>query len=291
MRRQYRQRRQDMGHCAFTPKMKSPITLGCIALFWSFGAILNAQPPTTIALWPTPFGDRTEIAVPSPKANYTRLSAIDNPSLTVYPAPRDLANGTAVIIAPGGGHKFLSIDLEGSEVAAWFNQRGVTAFVLKYRLSKEPESPYVFADAVADAHQAIQLVRTRATEWDLAVDRIGILGFSAGGQVAGHAAVEFRAPTTRPDFQVLVYGNTDATADLPADTPPAFLICAQDDGNKPAEALTLATRFLAAKIPAELHIYQEGGHAYAMRDYGKPVHRWPDRLADWMRANGWLPRP
>lgn len=280
-----------MGSFAFTPIMKFSFTFGCIVVLGSLAASLTAQSPASIALWPAPFGNRTEIAVPSPKANYTRLSAIDNPSVTVYPAPRDLANGTAVIIAPGGGHRFLSIDLEGSEVAAWFNQRGVTAFVLKYRLSKEIDSPYRFADAVADAHQAIRLVRARANEWNLATNRIGILGFSAGAQVAGHAAIEFQQSTTRPDFQVLVYGNTDTTADLPADTPPAFLICTQDDGDKPAEALALASRFLAAEIPAELHIYQQGGHAYAMRDYGKPVHRWPERLADWMRHHGWLPRP
>ncbi len=281
--------------------MNSPLPRLLLSSFALFAATFVTA-ADTIPLWPAPFSTGTEVEVLSPKGNYTRVSQIHNPSLTVYPAPSDIANGTGVIIAPGGGHQFLSIDLEGTEVAAWLNQQGVTAFVLKYRLYKEPGSPYSFSNAVADAHRAIQLVRSRAADWKLAADRIGILGFSAGGQVAGHAAIEFTSGdrsasdplarlSSRPDFQVLVYGNTDATALIQANTPPAFMICAQDDGNKPGQALALATRFLELNIPAELHIYQSGGHAYAMRDYGQPIHTWNQRLRDWMRTNGWLPRP
>lgn len=273
--------------------------------FVSFvAARLSAAQPAVIPIWadgaPGTQGKRDlpEKTVPSPNKDYQRVSQIHNPSLTVYLPPADKATGAGVLILPGGGFQFLSIDLEGSEVAEWFNQRGIAAFVVKYRLPKEPNSTYTMDDALADAQRAIRLVRSRAAEWGLKPDRIGTMGFSAGGRIAADAGLRFQEgqPTatdplhrvsSRPDFQILVYGYTAPDA-IPANTPPTFLICAHDDGDKPRQAIALYSALLTNKVPAELHIYGQGGHAYAMRDYGHPINTWNQRLADWLGTLGLL---
>lgn len=269
-----------------------------LPLFLATALALPAAPAEFLLRPAAPRDPRPEVTVLSPRGNYHRVSQIHNPSLIVHPAPIDIATGTAVIVLPGGGFQFLSLDLEGSEVAAWLNAQGITAFVLKYRLPREPGSTYTMDDARADARRAVQVVRARAADWDLAPDRIGTMGFSAGGRIAADIALHPVAgdPSaadpadrvgSRPDFQVLVYGFT-APDDGIAQAPPSFLICAHDDGTKPADAIGLYSGLLAARIPAELHIYATGGHAYAMRNYGHPVNAWPDRLRDWLRSSGWL---
>lgn len=240
--------------------------------------------------------DRPEKTVPSPKQDYLRVSQIHHPSLTVHLPPADRATGTGVLILPGGGYQFLSIDLEGSEIASWFTARGIAAFVVKYRLPREPDSTYTMDDALADTQRAIRLVRSRAADWGLRPDRIGILGFSAGGRLAADAGLRYQdgQPTatdplhrvsSRPDFQVLVYGFTAPDA-IPANPPPTFLICTTDDGDKPRQAIALYSALLTNKVPAELHLYGQGGHAYGMRNLGRPVHTWNQRLADWLDSLG-----
>ncbi len=242
-----------------------------------------------------------ELTVLSPKGNYHRVSRIHQPSLTVYLPPSDIANGTAVVILPGGGFQFLSLDLEGSEVATWLNAQGVAAFVLKYRLPRDPNSNYTMDDARADGRRALQLVRARAAEWGIAPDRIGTMGFSAGGRIAADIGLHpdlgdssaidpVARVSSRPDFQILTYGFSPPDDGI-AQAPPSFLICAHDDGTKPAEAIALYSGLLDAGVSAELHIYSLGGHAYAMRNYGNPVNSWNDRLHDWLARSGWLPAP
>ncbi len=265
---------------------------------------LCAATPLVIPIWadgaPGTASKRhlPEKTVPSPNNDYQRVSQIHQPTLTAFLPPAEKATGAAVLIFPGGGFQFLSIDLEGTEVAEWFTQRGIAAFVVKYRLPKEPDSSYTMDDALADAQRAIRLVRSRAAEWGLQPDRIGTLGFSAGGRIAADAGLRFQAaqPTatdplhhysSRPDFQILVYGFTAPDA-IPANTPPTFLLCTHDDGDKPRQAIALYSALLVNKVPTELHIYSTGGHAYAMRDYGHPVNTWNQRLADWLGTLGLL---
>lgn len=263
---------------------------------------LAATQPQVIPIWengaPGTAGKRDlpEKIVPSPNKDYQRVSQIHNPSITVYLPPADKATGAGVLILPGGGFQFLSFDLEGSEIAEWFNRQGIAAFVVKYRLPREPDSTYTMDDALADAQRAIRLVRSCAAEWGVKADRIGTMGFSAGGRIAADAGLRFQEaqPTatdplhhvsSRPDFQILVYGFTAPDA-IPANTPPTFLICAHDDGDKPRQAIALYSALLTNKVPAELHIFSLGGHAYAMRDYGHPINTWNQRLADWLGTMG-----
>jgi acetyl esterase/lipase len=287
--------------------MKNRFPALLLSLFLA-GAFSHATAaPQVIPIWsdgaPGSAGrrDRPEVTVLSPDQSYHRVSQIHHPSITVYPAPPDRANGTGVLILPGGGFQFLSIDLEGSEVADWFNRQGITAFVVKYRLPKEPDSTYTMDDALADAQRAIRLVRSRAAEWGLRPDRIGTMGFSAGGRIAADAGLRFQdgqpaatdplhRVSSRPDFQILVYGFTAPDA-IPANTPPTFLICAHDDGDKPRQAIALYSALLTNKVPAELHIYGLGGHAYAMRDFGHPINTWNQRLRDWLQTLGYVAKP
>lgn len=280
--------------------------IAALLLLQSVAISLSAAGPApeVVAIWangaPGTEGkrDRSEKIVPSPKQNYLRVSQIHHPSLTVHLPPADKATGTGVLILPGGGYQFLSIDLEGSEAAAWFTQRGIAAFVVKYRLPREPDSTYTMDDALADTQRAIRLVRSRAADWGLRPDRIGILGFSAGGRLAADAGLRYQdgqpaatdplhRVSSRPDFQILVYGFTAPDA-IPANAPPAFLICTTDDGDKPRQAIALYSALLTNKVPVELHIYGRGGHAYGMRNLRDPVHSWNERLADWLATMGLL---
>ncbi|MDQ6708583.1 MAG: alpha/beta hydrolase, partial [Acidobacteriota bacterium] len=164
------------------------------------------------------------------------VSNIHNPSLLVYLPPKDKATGAAMIIAPGGGHRFLSIDTEGTNVAEWLNSIGVAAFVLKYRLAREEGSPYkVDVDALADAQRAIRMVRARNPEWNVNPSKIGIMGFSAGGEIAALASTHYDSgkpgaadavdkQNSRPDYQILIYpGLRPDSINVTKDTPPTFM--------------------------------------------------------------------
>lgn len=238
-----------------------------------------------------------------------RIGNVSTPSFTVYPAPADKANGTGVIICPGGGHYILAWDLEGTEVAEWLNSVGVTAFVLKYRVpsravnGNEPR----WRAAVQDAQRALSIVRSRAKEFGVNPDRVGLMGFSAGGETALLAST-FTHRTYEPvdnsdkvalapTFSALIYaagavegkdhhkvGYFKATRE----TPPMFIAQAYDDGVPVENAVTIFSELKKAGAPAELHIYSEGGHGYGLRETRQPVTTWNHRMADWMRVNGWL---
>jgi len=214
------------------------------------------------------------------------------------------------VICPGGGYNILAWDLEGEEVAAWLNSLGVTGIVLKYRVPRRPDQakdkPPV--GPLQDAQRAVSLVRSKAAEWGIDPKRIGILGFSAGGHLTAAAAANFdrRAydalddvdrVSCRPDFAVLVYpgylvekGTDQLAPDIRVrkECPPAFFAHAADDGVPAENSVAMYRALRKAGVPAELHVYAAGGHGFGLRPSARPCSTWPQRCADWLRAQGFL---
>lgn len=228
---------------------------------------------------------------------------IHDPSVTVYLPPPEASTGTAVVVVPGGGHRELVFKAEGEEPAAFLARLGVAAFALKYRLAREPGSPYTIErDARADVLRAIRLVRSRAAEWKIDPTRIGVMGFSAGGELAGFAAFGEGAGnpgaadpidrvSARPDFAIFIYpGPLGVPASVGANAPPAFLVAASDDPCCAVPTLKILQQYRDAGVPVEAHIAAKGGHGFNMgqRSSLKSVHTWPDRLADWLSDSGLL---
>jgi len=236
------------------------------------------------------------------------VTTVNNPSIAPYLVRGRGPNATpvaAIIIAPGGGHYKLTMDDEGYDVAKYLSGHGVAAFVLKYRLAHEPGSTYtVDGDEMHDIQRAIRMVKARSAEWGIDPARVGVMGFSAGGELAVKAAIRFDEgnpaasdpndrPSDKPAFQVLMYpgGLTpEINAAFNKDTPPAFLLCGADDS--PAIAQQLPLLFLALKkagVSAELHEYAGVGHGFGLRltQNGGLAH-WPDLLLEWMDTRGLL---
>ncbi len=222
----------------------------------------------------------------------TRVHNIRNPSIEVFLPPKEKATGAAMVIAPGGGHQFLSIDTEGYNVAKYLNSIGVAGFVLKYRLAREAGSTFTVTDAVHDAEQAIRLVRGRAAEWGIDAGRVGIIGFSAGGEVAVRAATDAEANGGHPDFEALIYPGVRAeTVQITKEAPPTFLLCADNDKGPSVAVGELYVALKKAGVPAEVHVYGSGGHGFGIRENPKPMPiqmSWYLRLGDWMRDRGLL---
>jgi acetyl esterase/lipase len=227
---------------------------------------------------------------------------IHNPSITVFLPPKEIATGAAVVIAPGGGHRELVFDAEGRDAALFLNSIGVAAFVLKYRLAREAGSPYKIETHVPqDATRAMRLVRRRAREWGVDPGRVGMLGFSAGGEVvalatygSGEGEAGASDPVDRlngkPDFQMLVYpGPLGIPEVVPPDAPPAFIVVANDDGAA-SVCLALFQKYRAAKRPVEAHFYAQGKHAFNMgqRSELASIKGWPQRMAEWLADSGFL---
>lgn len=235
----------------------------------------------------------------------TRVYNIHNPSLTVSLPPKDKANGAAIVVCPGGAHQYLAIDIEGYDVAKWLNSIGVAAFILKSRLSRTEDTPYKIEQSVEDAQRAIRLVRSRAAEWGVDPHRVGLMGFSAGAHLSFLTATATfslaEAPdavdklTAHPDFAVLVYGGglRAETVTVPKDFPPTLLLSAADDNMATQGNLRLFPALLAAGVPAEMHIYERGGHGFGIRGRspefkGWSVAHWPEHVAQWLNARGLL---
>ncbi len=230
------------------------------------------------------------------------VSSVHRPSLTVYLPPAGQATGAAVVICPGGSHRELWMDHEGYNVARWLAAHGVAGLILKYRLADEEGSTYrVEKESLADAQRAIQFARTHAVEWGIDPARIGIMGFSAGGELAGLAAARILAADmkaadpvervdSRPAFQALIYPINAETMEPTKGAPPAFLSCGGNDHLGIAETLPgLFLRFKQAGVPAELHIYAGEGHGFGIRASNhRPSATWPERLIEWLGASGWL---
>ncbi len=235
---------------------------------------------------------------------------VSQPSLIVYPAARP--NGTAIILAPGGGFHGLALDLEATAEARWLNERGITAFLLKYRLMHDdpahPENNYttlirsdnmktldslmmpVVALAMQDGLAAVKYVRQHATEYRISRDKIGFMGFSAGGGVTMSVAYHGDGES-RPNFiaPMYAYGKGIISNAVPKDTMPAFIVAASDDELAMVPiSLDIYSKWLAAKQPVELHVYERGGHGFGMKKQHLPVDTWIDRFGDWLRMHGWL---
>ena len=221
-----------------------------------------------------------------------RIASVPNPNLTVFLPDPAKATGTAVVIAPGGGHHHLAIDHEGYDVARWLNKIGVAAFVLKYRLAKADDadgSITVDNQVRADGRRAIQIVRGRAAEWKIDPAKIGMMGFSAGGELAALTAMHYE-PGTRPDFVALIYPNIrPETKKIDKDTPPAFLVHADDDKLSSAISVNFYLDLKKAGVSAELHVYSTGGHGFGMKDRPLPVTQWTQRFEEWMAIRKVLP--
>lgn len=250
----------------------------------------------------------------------TRVKDVTRPALYVF-KPKEKTSDAAVIICPGGGYAILAIDHEGYDIAKWFNDRGVTAFVLKYRLPQSNLFNNSEIRPLQDAQQAIRIMRGSSEKYGVSPNKIGIMGFSAGGHLAATTSTHFKTQVgeitdssldVRPDFSLLIYPvitfsnsithsdtrknliGTNPSAEkvelysnenhVTKETPPAFLISTMDDGVSVENSILY---FLACKkngVPAEMHIYEKGGHGYALKKKGRgPVETWTDRMEDWLK--------
>jgi acetyl esterase/lipase len=253
-----------------------------------------------------------------------RVKYVTNPTLTAFFPPKEKTNGTAVVICPGGSYIRLSISQEGYEVAKWFNENGVAAFVLKYRLPNDLIMKNKSIGPLQDIQESLRIVRRNAKEWGINPDKIGVVGFSAGGHLASTAATHFNdkvydsdTTSARPSFAVLIYpviscigkdihvGSVEAllgkNADeklleafsnqlrVTKDTPPAFLACSQDDKTVPF--VNSVSFYLAMKennVPGELHVYEKGGHGYSLAKNRGTESNWPEACKKWFQQRGLL---
>jgi acetyl esterase/lipase len=269
-----------------------------------FSAAMYAAEPQVIPLWPgvAPGSESwTQKETTVVRDGSHSITNVTTPTLTVFPPDAKLANGTAIVVCPGGGFTQLVVDKEGTEIARWLNTLGITAFVLKYRLmmtgdgvendpaTRRERIRPVLPLAVADGEQAVRLVRKRAAEFGVAPDRIGIMGFSAGGYVTAGVAMAADA-TSRPNFAVPVYPAVPEQISVPANAPPLFLVHASDDDkvDPVRHSLRLYTAWKQAQAPAELHIYASGGHGFGLRRSGQPVQGWSERFREWLDSLGML---
>ena len=278
-------------------KRYTPTLLLCLLLC----AMAPTDTPKEIPLWPKGAPGSEGKTAPEKvvtAANGERaVSSVHNPSITPYIPANGQNSGAAIIIAPGGGHKLMSIDHEGYNVAAWFQQHGVAAFVLKYRLAKEEGSTYtVDGNAVPDMQRAIRLVRSRAKEWGIDTAKIGVMGFSAGGELAGLTAMRYdnglKDPTddvdkqsSHPAFQALIYPGNSSRFEVTKNLPPVFIACGYNDRPDISEYMPqLYLKYKQLGIPAELHIYSGVGHGFGLRASNKgAVGQWPTEVLEWLK--------
>ena len=247
------------------------------------------------------------------------IQKITRPTLTIYMPPKEKQSGTAVIICPGGGYSVTASGHEGADVAKRFNEMGIAAFVLKYRIPNDKTMPNKEIGPLQDAQRALQVVREGAATWGIKKDRIGIMGFSAGGHLASTAGTHFqkayianpKGTNLRPDFMILVYpvisfsdsvGHSGSREQLlgknpsqekrdaysnekqvTPQTPPTFLVHAKDDGVKVENSLLFANALKKNKVPVELYLYESGGHGYGMYNKSSPV-RWMDLVQQWLHT-------
>ncbi|MDC0325406.1 alpha-L-fucosidase [bacterium] len=304
----------------------SPLAIAMVFLFCAISGTLQSadiheKDSKIIKLWesnpPEPNMELPpEVDTTKPGGNLVagrrviRTGNVSTPTLTVHRPEQGKANGTSILICPGGGHHILAWDLEGMEVAEWLNDHGVTAFILKYRVPSRERDGRRWISAVQDAQRAVSLIRQQADQWEIDPERIGILGFSAGGETAALTALldqrqyESRDTTDDishlPNFSILIYSaglvNKDKTG-LPnlvkvtKNSPPMFLAHAFDDGVPVEGCLFLMQALKREGVASELHVYSQGGHGYGLRETANPVTTWHHRCADWMRIQGWLSKP
>ena len=287
-------------------------------------APLRAEDLKTIDLWPEGVPGLRPEAPPETEHDH-RVANVSQPTLTWYPAPADIATGTAVIVCPGGGYGWLSMEKEGSSPAHWLNGLGVSAFVLKYRVA-----PYEHPAEWRDVLRAVRLVRSRAAEFGIRPDRLGVMGFSAGGHLASCAGTLYDAPegrtgaaldavSARPDFLVLIYPvitmrepfahagsrrnllgpnpteeqlhHLSTDEQVTQDTPPTFLVETTADRTVPVEnSLRFYEALRRAGVAgAEMHLYEQGPHGFGLKPGYGAASEWPHLCELWLRLHGWLP--
>jgi acetyl esterase/lipase len=277
------------------------------ALLFAAALVARADEPQVIPLWEKGAPGFENLRDEPEQAQDYWVRHINNPTLTVFPAPKEKANGAAVLIIPGGGFREVVYKAEGVEPAHYLNDLGVTCFVLKYRLPRETNSPYSLQiHPRQDGQRAMRLIRSRAAEWNLDLKRIGVLGFSAGCEVeaflvyspaAGNpgAADPIDRMDCRSDFQMVIYPGPLGVPEgpIPADAPPAFFLVADDDLSHVGPVLAQLQKYHEAKRPVEIHIYERGGHGFnlGLRSKYVSIKDWPQRMADWMADNGLLAKP
>ena len=262
-------------------------------------AELELNPVDEISLWENGapgFEDRKD---EPEQAKDWWVKNIHNPTITPFFADKEKATGEAIVVVPGGGHSQLVFDAEGTQAAEFLRDRGITCFVLKHRLAREEGSPYsIEKHAFEDGQRAIRYVRANADKWGFEPDKIGMLGFSAGGEVVSLVAYGDSSPiadakdpidqqSAKINFQMLVYpGPLGIVKKIPSDAPPAFLLVANDDGASKV-VVDLLTKFRESGVPVEMHLYRKGGHGFNMGDRSKrkSIRNWPDRLAEWLEDN------
>ncbi len=256
---------------------------------------------------------------------WTRIKNVSDPTLDFFPAPKESANGTAVVICPGGGYTRLAISHEGTQIAAWLNKLGIAAFVLKYRLPSDEIMIDKKIGPLQDGQEAIRIVRRHAKEWNINPNKIGIMGFSAGGHLAASVSTHYNdkvyepkdSTSCRPDFSLLIYPviSMDSTTthmgsgenllgkypspelvkyfsnelQVTRNTPPAFIVCSADDKAVPIQnSIGYLLALKKYDIPAELHIYEHGGHGYGLGRTNGTESTWPDACKKWLEANGFI---
>jgi acetyl esterase/lipase len=277
-----------------------------LALCMSAAISYSADAPLEILLWPQGApgseGKGDPETVKTSGNGERQVSTIHKPSITPFLPAKDKANGAAVLVIPGGGHRMLCVDHEGSFVAQFLADHGIAAFVLKHRLAREKDSTYTIeGHAVPDAQRAIRLIRSRATEWGIDPARLGAIGFSAGGELVnaasllpGEGKTDAADPidkmNSRPAFQGLIYPGRSVDIKPEKDSPPAFLACSMNDRQDISEGLAEAyLRFKRAGASAELHIYATGAHGFGLRPNQKgAVAGWGERMIDWLESKDFL---
>ncbi len=303
--------------------LSSALVLSSVALNAQQPAWQPAPGHTQLPIWPNGVPGATAPAANAPAEIDTttekdnliagkpliRLGNVSNPTITLYKPQKANGATAAVVVFPGGGYKILAIDLEGTEVCEWLNEAGLACVLLKYRVPDSgpyPKSPA----ALQDAQRAVGMVRQHAAEWGIDPHRIGVLGFSAGGHLVAALSTHFDkrlydpigaadSLSCRPDFSVVVYPGYLAWAEKnmetnpeiqpTAQTPPTFIVQAEDDPVHVENATNYFLQLKQAKVPAELHIYSDGGHGYGLRRTSLPVTAWPLLVEKWLRTIHILP--
>jgi len=281
-----------------------------------------------IALWPegkvpNSIANKVEEKSVTDDTGILRISGVTIPTITAFIVPKEKATGAAVMICPGGGYGILAASHEGSDLARWFNDRGISAFVLKYRLPDVKAMTHQHEVPLMDAMQGMKLIRQSAKKWNIDPDKIGVMGFSAGGHLAATLSTHYNLGTkasdeAKPNFSILLYPVISLSPELAhggsrdnllgpdkseelikyysnelqvsAKTPPAFLVHAMDDGAVPVEnSIAYYLALKKFKTPAEMHLYPKGGHGFGLRTEGKgSLVNWPAAMDGWLKANGWV---
>ncbi|MBP8256684.1 MAG: alpha/beta hydrolase [Opitutaceae bacterium] len=271
---------------------------------------MQASIPPEVKVWPGAvpgedgFRKPANYKEPDSKGDTQRIGWVSDPTLTLFPVTGPAAQPLSVLVFPGGAYNILAWDKEGTEVAAWLNSLGISAAVLKYRVPRrDMDAPY--KAPLQDAQRALRLLRANTKPWAMPVQKLGVIGFSAGGNLAVMTATHFSDTTyptqdaadslsCRPDFVMPIYpaylgdeknaGPLSPLVTVTRDTPPVFVAVTDDDALRGVNAASFYIELKKAHVPSELHIYAKGGHGYGLRPSENPVSQWPKRAEEWLRA-------